>query len=275
MRSGDQEEVKREVDRVGHPHGDHARQRSSQTLQVVGDRVGHQIHRHGQGKDLGHPPCPCGQYRLQSQDPQQGRRQGEQGQGSRHADPCSIDHAPAQHRARPVQPAFADGAGGHHLDAVEQAHRGGQHHRRRRPAQGVEAKLSRREAPDHDGIGQAHGHDAQARADDRRRQGDQFCKAAHTGTRAVRVARHVRGPGPKGARNMPPPACGRKPATSVWPKGTGPAGAAAGPARSSGVRPPDRSDQSDQKATCERTDSWCEVSPTCEPVALSLFTSTH
>ncbi|MNV42316.1 hypothetical protein D3C71_1339870 [compost metagenome] len=126
-----------------------------------------QIGRHRQGEDHQGGRSALAQSVFQTHVLKPERPQQHQSEHGDEADLQRIDHAPAQHGADLVLAALAQQAGGHDLYAHHQADRRGQDDRRRRPGQGVIGQFAAGVVADDDGVGQAHGHDAQTRHDDR------------------------------------------------------------------------------------------------------------
>ncbi|MNV18461.1 hypothetical protein D3C71_1092840 [compost metagenome] len=164
---GHQQQVQTQIDRIGHPHGDHAGLGSMQALKEELRRDRNQVGGHRQGEDHQDRRGAFAQPVLQPHVRQPERPQEHQGDHGDETDLKRIDGAATQDRADLVLAALAQQAGRHDLHPHHQADRRGQHDRRRSPGQRVIGQFAAGVVADDDGVGQAHGHDAQTRQHDR------------------------------------------------------------------------------------------------------------
>ncbi|MNE11473.1 hypothetical protein D3C80_1042330 [compost metagenome] len=164
---GHQNNVERQIDQVGHPHGDHAGLGPVQAFKEELGRDRDQIEGHGQGEDHQDGRSALAQPVFQTHVAQTQGPQQHQGDHRDDADLQRIDHAAPQDRADLLLAALSQQARGHDLHTHHQADRRGQHDRGRRPGQGVVGQFAAGVVANDDGVGQAHRHDAQTRHDDR------------------------------------------------------------------------------------------------------------
>ncbi len=152
-----------------------------QRLQPEGERHGHEIGRHRPGqhlRDVRRAGCERG---LEADGAHERRRAGVQREAGHEPDDKREQRTPPEDGSGGFGSLLADQLRGQHLDAGQQPHGRRHHHHRRCPAERLVAELDGAVVTDHDGVRQAHRHDAEARQHDGPGEPQQLTEAAAAG----------------------------------------------------------------------------------------------